>query len=117
MQLITLILHVLTMYTIIPRPVHTRTCTHPCTHTHVQSLKPGIKMIAAEPKKADDCARSFAAGERLSNPTYPDTVADGLRLAPSTPTMQHSHYTGWYQCLCISRSGVKYGPDWTATCS
>lgn len=30
-----------------------------------KGLKPDIKIYAAEPLKADDCARSFAAKERI----------------------------------------------------
>ena len=45
----------------------------------LQSIKPEIKVVAAEPKNADDIARSFAAGKRLSNKTPPNTVADALR--------------------------------------
>ncbi|XP_072044250.1 serine racemase-like isoform X1 [Amphiura filiformis] len=45
-----------------------------------KSLQPGIKVIAAEPKLADDCYQSFHAGTRLPLPKYPDTVADGLKI-------------------------------------
>ncbi|XP_077996058.1 serine racemase-like [Glandiceps talaboti] len=41
-------------------------------------IKPNIKIYAAEPLNADDCAKSFAAGERIPLPGPPDTVADGL---------------------------------------
>ena len=44
-----------------------------------QSINPKVKIIAAEPKNADDLARSFAAGERLSNLSPPNTVADALK--------------------------------------
>jgi len=36
-----------------------------------------IRLVGAEPKGADDAARSLAAGERIPQ-TGPDTVADGL---------------------------------------
>lgn len=45
----------------------------------MQSINPKIKMIASEPKNADDCARSFAAGKRLGNETPPDTICDALK--------------------------------------
>jgi threonine dehydratase len=41
------------------------------------SLKPGIRVIAAEPEGADDACRSFRAG-RIIPSTAPKTVADGL---------------------------------------
>lgn len=31
----------------------------------VKALKPGIKIYGAEPLKADDCAKSFAAKKRI----------------------------------------------------
>ena len=34
----------------------------------VKSLKPGIKIYAAEPLNANDCAKSFAARERIPLP-------------------------------------------------
>jgi serine racemase len=44
-----------------------------------KSIKPGIKVVAAEPKNADDIAQSFAAGRRIVNESPPTTVADALR--------------------------------------
>ncbi|KAL9980712.1 hypothetical protein ACROYT_G009339 [Oculina patagonica] len=44
-----------------------------------KALKPDIKIYAAEPLNADDCAKSFAAKERIPLPGPPSTVADGLR--------------------------------------
>lgn len=41
-------------------------------------LRPTIQVIAVEPAMADDVARSFAAGSRISIPSAP-TIADGLR--------------------------------------
>jgi threonine dehydratase/serine racemase len=46
----------------------------------VQSAAPHVRVFAAEPKGADDAARSKAAGERLPQ-TDPRTVADGLRTS------------------------------------
>lgn len=40
-------------------------------------LKPSLRIFAAEPKGADDVARSFAEG-RLIEQTSPNTIADGL---------------------------------------
>ena len=44
----------------------------------VKSLNPGVKIIAAEPKLANDTARSLRSGKR-ELPTRYDTIADGLR--------------------------------------
>ena len=44
-----------------------------------QALKPGIKVFAAEPELADDCAKSFAAGKIIPNKTFPNTIADALK--------------------------------------
>ena len=41
-------------------------------------VKPGIRVLAAEPAGADDAARSLRAGRRLPQ-TDPRTIADGLR--------------------------------------
>ncbi|MDE3079702.1 MAG: pyridoxal-phosphate dependent enzyme [Paracoccaceae bacterium] len=40
---------------------------------------PGIEIFAAEPKNADDAARSFRAGHIIADDA-PDTVADGLKV-------------------------------------
>jgi threonine dehydratase len=42
-----------------------------------RAVAPRVRVFAAEPKGADDAARSLAAGERLLQ-TDPHTVADGL---------------------------------------
>uniref|UniRef100_A0A7S2TUA6 Tryptophan synthase beta chain-like PALP domain-containing protein n=1 Tax=Lotharella oceanica TaxID=641309 RepID=A0A7S2TUA6_9EUKA len=42
---------------------------------------PQIKVIAAEPIAADDCARSKREGVRLMNESPPDTVADGVKVS------------------------------------
>jgi threonine dehydratase len=44
----------------------------------IKSLRPQIKIIAAEPEWADDAARSLKSG-RIEMPTRYDSVADGLR--------------------------------------
>ncbi|HLX00140.1 MAG TPA: pyridoxal-phosphate dependent enzyme [Candidatus Acidoferrales bacterium] len=50
-----------------------------------KAMKPGIRVIGAEPKNADDAYRSLKSGHIESNETA-DTIADGLRavLAPRT---------------------------------
>ena len=45
-----------------------------------QALSPNIKVYAAEPKNADDCAQSLEAGKLLPMTSPPQTVADALRL-------------------------------------
>jgi threonine dehydratase len=44
----------------------------------IKSLRPEIKLIAAEPAWADDASRSLRSG-RIEMPTRYDTIADGLR--------------------------------------
>jgi threonine dehydratase len=44
----------------------------------IKSLRPEIKVIAAEPAWADDAARSLRSG-KIEMPTRYDTIADGLR--------------------------------------
>lgn len=46
-----------------------------------QAVRPDMPIYAAEPSRADDCARSMATGERVLLEAYPDTVADGLRTS------------------------------------
>ncbi|XP_031569633.1 serine racemase-like [Actinia tenebrosa] len=46
-----------------------------------KGIKPSIKIFAAEPLLADDCAKSFAAGKRIPLPGPPATVADGLKTS------------------------------------
>ena len=43
----------------------------------VKSLSPKTRMIAVEPKNADDAYRSFQAGKIIPS-VHPDTIADGL---------------------------------------
>lgn len=45
-----------------------------------KNMSPGTKVIAAEPKNADDAYRSFKTGV-LQPPLKPDTIADGLLTA------------------------------------
>tara|TARA_R110000765_G_scaffold426645_5_gene543141 strand:+ start:66534 stop:67499 length:966 start_codon:yes stop_codon:yes gene_type:complete len=42
-------------------------------------LAPEVQIIAAEPKQADDAARSFRAGHIIADDA-PDTIADGLKV-------------------------------------
>jgi threonine dehydratase len=53
-----------------------------------KSLRPGIRVIGAEPKNADDAFRSFASG-KLEPAATAHTIADGLRatLCPLTLTI------------------------------
>ena len=39
-----------------------------------------IKVFAAEPVNADECAKSFAAKRRMPNAVPPQTIADGLKM-------------------------------------
>lgn len=50
------------------------------TAVAAKGVKPGIRVIAAEPAEADDAARSFAAG-RLIPLDKTSTIADGLRTS------------------------------------
>jgi threonine dehydratase/serine racemase len=45
-----------------------------------RALSPKTRIFAAEPKGADDAARSFAAGKLIPQ-TDPQTIADGLRTS------------------------------------
>jgi threonine dehydratase len=49
------------------------------------SLKPGVRVIGAEPAGADDASRSFKAG-KLILLTQANTIADGLRSSMSDRT-------------------------------
>lgn len=53
--------------------------------TAVKSINPSIRVIAAEPEKADDARRSFVTGE-LQPSINPETVADGLLTSLSERT-------------------------------
>ena len=58
----------------------------------VRGLRPRAALFGAEPERADDAARSLAAGRILPS-VQPDTVADGLRtcLAPLTFALLRAH--------------------------
>lgn len=45
----------------------------------LSTLAPGVEIYAAEPKNADDAARSFRAGHIIADDA-PETVADGLKV-------------------------------------
>jgi threonine dehydratase len=45
----------------------------------VSNIAPGIDVYAAEPKNADDAARSFRAGHIIADDA-PETIADGLKV-------------------------------------
>jgi threonine dehydratase len=52
-----------------------------------KSLRPKIKVIAAEPANADDAAQSFRAGRRLVTEKK-FTIADGLRTNVGAPNFE-----------------------------
>ena len=58
----------------------------------VRGVRPQAALFGAEPERADDAARSLAAG-RIVPSVQPDTVADGLRtaLAPLTFALLRAH--------------------------
>ena len=43
-----------------------------------KAMRPGVRVIGAEPEQADDACQSFRAGERIER-RAPRTIADGLR--------------------------------------
>ena len=51
-----------------------------------KSLRPGIRVLAAEPANADDAARSFASG-RIEPLPAATTIADGLRTTLAARTL------------------------------
>ena len=51
-----------------------------------KNLKPSVKIFAAEPEAADDCAQSFAAKKRIPLKSKPVTIADGLKTSVGTVT-------------------------------
>jgi len=55
------------------------------TAVAAKSMRPKIKVMAAEPSSADDAAQSFCAG-RLIRTEKKFTIADGLRTNISPPT-------------------------------
>src|SRR5207247_5173751 len=54
------------------------------TELAVKSIRPEIKVVAAEPVNADDAAQSFHAG-RLIHSKKKFTIADGLRTNVGAP--------------------------------
>lgn len=54
------------------------------TAVAAKSLRPSVRVVAAEPAAADDAARSFRAGQRLPV-VAPNTIADGLRTSIGEP--------------------------------
>jgi threonine dehydratase len=49
-----------------------------------KTLRPGIRVVAAEPAGANDAAQSFRAGRRIVV-EHPNTIADGLRTSIGEP--------------------------------
>ena len=70
----------------------------------VRGLRPQTAVFGAEPERADDAARSLAAGRILPS-VQPDTVADGLRtsLAPLTFSLLRAHGV---QILTVSEEQI-----------
>ena len=70
----------------------------------VRGLRPQTAVFGAEPERADDAARSLAAGRILPS-VQPDTVADGLRtsLAPLTFALLRAHGV---QILTVSEEQI-----------
>ena len=54
------------------------------TAVAARTMKPTVKVIAAEPAGADDAAQSFRAGQLRPNPSA-QTIADGLRTNVGAP--------------------------------
>jgi threonine dehydratase len=57
------------------------------TGVAAKSLRPGIKVIAAEPENVDDAAQSFRAKKRLVTEKK-FTIADGLRTNVGAPNFE-----------------------------
>lgn len=57
-----------------------------------KSINPAIRILAAEPKGADDAARSKAAGEIVKLPET-NTIADGLRAFLGELTWYLLHFS------------------------
>ena len=66
------------------------------TAVAAKSIRPNIKVIAAEPANADDAAQSFRAG-RLIQTEKKFTIADGLRTNVGAPNFASSSAT-WTTC-------------------
>ncbi len=47
--------------------------------TVATALRPGIRVVGVEPEAGDDTRRSLQAGERVTLPGVPRTIADGLQ--------------------------------------
>lgn len=54
------------------------------TAVAAKTLRPSVKVVAAEPANADDAAQSFRTG-RLIQVSKPNTIADGLRTNVGAP--------------------------------
>lgn len=55
-----------------------------------KNLNPGLRVVGAEPEKADDAFRSFHSG-KLVQPDSTDTIADGLRTSLGELTFAAIH--------------------------
>ena len=69
-----------------------------------RALWPAARVVGAEPRGADDAARSFASGQRQRQ-TDPRTIADGLRgeLSERTFALIHSHVS---DIVTVSEAGI-----------
>jgi threonine dehydratase len=57
--------------------------------TAATAVQPGIRVIGVEPAAGDDTRRSLAAGERVTLPEVPRSIADGqLVTAPGRLTFE-----------------------------
>ena len=56
----------------------------------LSTLAPHVRIFAAEPKQADDAARSFRAGHIIADDA-PETVADGLKVPLKELTWHFVH--------------------------
>jgi threonine dehydratase len=57
------------------------------TAVAAKSMRPNIKVVAAEPENADDAAQSFRAGKRMVTKKK-FTIADGLRTNVGEPNFE-----------------------------
>lgn len=76
--------------------------------TAIKTIKPSIKVFAAEPEKADDCFVSFQSGKLTPLPPGPvHTVADGLKVSigPSTWPIIAKHVD---DVITVSEEEIKH---------
>src|SRR5437899_3462210 len=85
------------------------------TAVAAKSIRPEIKVVAAEPVNADDAAQSFHAG-RLIHSKKKFTIADGLRTNVGAPNfaidrkstrLNSSHLGISYAVFCLKKKNAK----------